>query len=388
MACDRIPLSLAFPILATVVVVDEAEAAAADAAPGFSGTAGCYYDPAPTGGDAGGAPYYDYCSGVQALEDLVPQNAEQIPIDGVLVLQAPFLGPWDQAIPDRATVTVTADGLPFPGALELTPLPGTLIWRPAAAWNPDALHEFTAEIANPGAPAQCAAAALTVEFAITVADQPLGELIAPTLTGEEQLVVNPIISLDTLACCPDVSPMLLIGQCGAGDSVDFDPAQCTPLSAEGSLLVALQGSEAALGATAGQVYYELMVDGASDGLSIVPTYNVALQKPFCATLTARSLVSDVSITGPMACFGGDVADELGVHPIDPPDSFTCSLRQCESNGQTWDLESCTPLDPNHPNEPEDEPGKGCSCAAEPAHGLTALALTGLVGLTLRRRRRR
>jgi MYXO-CTERM domain-containing protein len=385
MACDRIPLSLAFPILATVVVVDEAEAeaAAADAAPGLSATAGCY-DPAPTGGDIGGA-YYDYCGSVQALEDLIPQNADQIPIDGVLVLQAPFRGPWDQTVVDRATVTVTEDAVPFPGTLELTALPGTMIWRPAAPWNPDVLHHFAADIANPGVPAQCADEMLTVEFDITVQPQSLGELIPPTLTGQEELIINPIISLETLACCPDVSPMLISGQCGSGDSVDFDPTQCAPLSAEGTLLVALQGSNAGLGPTAGQVFYELMVDGASYGQALVPQFNVGLQKPFCATLTARSLVSDASVTGPMACFGSDVADDLGVHAIEPPDSFTCSLRQCESNGQTWDLENCTPLDPNHPNEPE--PEKGCSCAADPSDGLAALALAGLVGLTLRRRRR-
>jgi hypothetical protein len=104
-----------------------------------------------------GEPYYDPCDALSGWVDISMVSTGKIPIDGVLVLQAPFRGPWDQAVPDRATVTVTADAVPFPGTLELTPLPGTMIWRPAAPWNPDALHDFAADIANPGAPAQCAA---------------------------------------------------------------------------------------------------------------------------------------------------------------------------------------------------------------------------------------
>lgn len=389
MACERVPsLTFAFPIIAgAVVTIDEAEAAAADAA--FSATAApCYYDPAPTGGagDVGGIGYY--CYGVESLDGLEARNADQIPIDGVLVLQAQFHGTWAQTIADRATVTVTLDDVPVAGALELTPAPGLLVWRPSAAWTEGATYHFNAAISNPGIPLECGMEVLAVDFDMTVGAAPSAELTPSTLTGTETINEVPILGLGSLVCCPGFAPTLYLDQCGGSETVQFDPAQCAPTQAEGTLLVDMTGTESATGATALQLYYELTIDGASYAIGLTPIFSVALQKPFCATVTTHDVASGDSVTGPIKCFGDDAAGALGTHAIAPPESFTCSLRTCEIDGNTWDLDACTPLDPNHPNEPEPDTGKGCDCTADDANAPAALVLAGVLGLLLRRRRSR
>lgn len=394
MALDRIPsLTYAFPIVAIgITAADEADAAAADAA--FTATAGapCYYDPAPTsyGGDIGGI--YDYCYNAVSLDSLTARNADQIPVDGALVLQATFHGAWNQALVDHATVTVTQGDVPFDGALEATAVAGLVLWRPAAAWTGGATYHFHATVDNPMLPAGCGEPTYEVDLDLTIGTDPTAALTPSTLTGNETLQVTPIISLETLACCPDAAPTLYTDMCSGGQTVQFDPALCTPLASDNTLVVDLAGTPSAAGPTALQLYYELEIDGSPYATSLTPAYNVAIQKPFCAVIHTHDVVSGDSVTGPLVCFGSDYADKLGMQTVEPPADFVekCSLRQCDIAGETWDLESCTPLDPDHPKEPEadDDDAKGCSCAADGPGAPTTLALAGLVGLALRRRNRR
>lgn len=379
---DLHPASLTFPIAAlATALVDEGEADARAAAPADS--YGCYYGdvgyPSPTGG-------YDYCANQDILYELVPSNADAIPIDGVLVLQAVTNSTWDPAATvAKVEVNVTLDGEPVPGALEWPGVYQTLVWRPAASLTPGATYDFTASIKNPVLPAGCVEPEIPVAFAFTAADGPAVALTPSTLSGAVTLSEIPRVDLESLACCPGVSPTLNPGMCG-GSFLDFDDAQCTPIVADGSLYADLTGSPAAAGPTAAQVHYGLTIDGSMTvSAEPAPHFTFGFPKPFCASVTATSFIDGTTVVGPMACFGTEFAAKLGEHTIDPPDSFTCSLRQCEPTAEGWDLDACTPLDPDHPNEPADDDTKGCSCsAADAEHAALLLALPVL--LAARRRR--
>lgn len=386
MACDRpTPLALAFPVVAAAALLPDA--AAADSYAGL--TAGPCFDPGDAepgpGGDVGGA--YDYCAGVQALDDLTPLQPAKIPVDGALVLQAAYRGAWDPGIVDRAAVTISGADGEVPGRLDLTLTPGILVWNPDAAWIP-ATYTFSAAITNPTSPGGCAEdSAAEAEFTVTA--EASDALLAPDLSGEEELIVTPIVGLDTLACCPGFAPTLYTPQCGGAASIQFDAEQCTPLFTDGTLVVEATASAAAAAPTSSQVYYELTVDGTAYAYSVTREFLVTLQKPFCATVTAHHYTTGASKTGPMTCFGAAHADKLGTVDVVPPDAFTCSLRQCEVQDNTWDLAACTPLDPDHPNEPaaDDSDKGGCGCTTDASDSAAGLALVGLAGLALRRRRR-
>jgi MYXO-CTERM domain-containing protein len=261
-----------------------------------------------------------------------------------------------------------------------------MIFRPAVEWTAGATYNLAGTLTNADVDPSCAPPSVVIDLNFAVGPDPLAELTPPALSGVERVEQNLIISLESLACCPGVAPKLITDMCSGATNLDFDPAQCTSLEGNGLLVVDMTGTPSAPGAATGpaasQLYYTLSVDGAQNGPTAL-SFSYASDKPFCATLTAHSFATGETLPGPMACFGADSADVLGPHPIEPPDTFTCSLRQCEVSGATWDLDACTPLDPDHPNEPE--PGKGCDCNAAAPPGLATLALAGLI--LLRRRRR-
>lgn len=382
MAFDRPhPLSLAFPIAAVGLAADDADARFSYGGPYCDPTTNGY---APTTGD--------YCDGFASIEDLIPADVLAIPIDGALALE--LIGDWDPGVLDRITAAVTRDGVDVPGALETTIVPGWLVWRPQDPFAPDADHQFTATLSNAGVSTACAPTEIPVAFDFTTVDDPAPPLVALTLTGEASVMYTPIVGLDTLACCPDVAPTLIQDECGGAAVLSFDPQQCTPLSAVASLTVDLEAVHDAPTPPLPHILYDLLIDGAAvqehRKAAQLSLYVAPQDQPFCASVRAHDVVTGTSVDGPTACFGADLADELGPQTLAPPDGFTCSLRRCEIEDDTWDLEACTPLDPDHPNEPApaSEPEKlGCGCAGEdPAGGLGLLALAGLLVATRRRSR--
>ena len=250
MACDRtLPLVLTSPLVVLAALTADEAAAAADVAASYGGycpygDAG--YDPAPqpTGG------IYDYCGGVLHLDNLAPRTLDAIPIDGVLVLQATGGGVWDpNTALDHIALEVTLAAVPVPGTLAATDVPNLLTWRPDDPWMADTTYQVGGTLSNPGVPAQCADESIPFAFDIAVGSEPADALVPSTLTGTEQLVETPLISLESLACCPGVSPTVNNSNCG-GSTINFDPAQCTPIVAVGALQVDMTGTPSATGPSA------------------------------------------------------------------------------------------------------------------------------------------
>ncbi len=399
MAYDKLQaLTLAFPILAVALAPNTADAC-----------------PIP------------YCIDTDFWLDIAPVNAAQIPADGVLVLQGTHEVSAD---PDDGIatieVTVTKDGEPIAGALEATSHDDVLVWRPAAPFEPGATLQMTGKISNPKPDFGDPCAALEIVFAADlVIDAEDGVLLDPVeFTGTVETETLPVLSIESIACCQGSGPYTVDTNCldQAGLS-EYQPL-CTLTISQGYLTVVLTGAPATTGPTAEQVLYTLKVDGAVHSVARTPSFSVYTDAAFCAVIEAMDLASGAVISSAEQCFGQDLGDVLGPHPLEPAD-LGCPLEQCEPvTDSRWDPTKCTPLDPEPSptssdtmtdptpdptsdtttdtetgtTEPTGSTGgppesggsqdggdEGCACDVAPTGDVGLLVLVGLLGLARRRR---
>lgn len=340
--------------------------------------------------------YYDPCDAAEFWSSLAPRNAQQIPSDGVLVLQGAYHGGWDDGALANIDLSVTRDGQPIAGALERDSLPGVLVWRPADAWVPGATYELGGSVNNMNPDgAVCAPGSLPIASDVVIADAPAPALDKPGLSGSPSVVVQPSISLDTLACCEGAAPSAGYGGCyGGGSYVDWDQAECAPIAGVGYLTVEFTGTPPVAGPAAQQIVYTRRVVGTAPLSSLDPSFSFTDDAPFCASLEARDLASGAITTSASLCFGDQVADQLGPQTLAVPDTLSCALQQCEVVGGGWNLDNCSPVDPDGPSSDSATAGggedddKGCGCRSGVGDGPGPGGLLGLVallGLTRRRR---
>lgn len=350
---------------------------------------------------------YGYCYGYPGWTEFALLSGGAIPADGVLVLQGSWRG-LEQPGPETIALTVTADGMPVAGAIEVSQFPGIVIWRPEAAWTPGAMVTITGAATNAKSSPECLEAELPVVGEVTIEAEPGAALAAVDIDAVEMFELVPTISLETLACCAGVTPTLLGGGCYSEPSVDFDPSQCTPIAATGILQLTLTGTPAATGPVEQQVVYVLRVEGV-DEVSFAPMFGRTEQAaPVCAAIDAVDLGTGMAVKGAEECFGAAFVDQVGAQALDPAAALDCQPFTCEVddyNYQQWDLDECTPFGGGDiPTGGNGESGggssggtgsgggtggqdddKGCGCAA--ADGRPGLwGLAGLVWLARRRRR--
>jgi MYXO-CTERM domain-containing protein len=336
--------------------------------------------------------YYDPCESLEFWSTLAPVNAQQIPSDGVLVLQGARHGGWDDAALATIELDLTLAGEPVAGALELSPLRGVLVWRPEVAWVPGATYKLSGSVTNPTSPEGiiCVEDVLPITADVVIAAGPAAPLGKPGLSGTPSVTTEPLISLDTLACCEGVAPVIEPSGC-SGTYIYFDPAQCAPTRGTGHLAVEFTGTPAATGPAAQQIVYTQRIAGFPAVTSLDPSFSFVSDAPFCAALEALDLASGAITTSASLCFGDAVADQLGAQDLAIPDTLTCALQQCEEQDGSWNLEACEPLDPVNPDTGTGGAGedgdKGCGCNShdENPGGLVLLGFAALVGLTRRRR---
>lgn len=339
--------------------------------------------------------YYDPCEMVDFWSMLTPYNAQQIPSDGVLVLQGARHGAWDDTALASVDVEVTLAGQPVAGVLERSPLPGVVVWRPEAAWVPGETYKLVGSVTNTSPDGVvCANPTVPIESDVVIAAEPAAPLGKPGLSGAPSVNLEPTISLETLACCDGAAPMVGAGGCG-GTYVNFDPAMCAPISGTGHLLVEFTGTPAATGPAAQQILYTQRIAGTPPITSQDPSFAFISDVPFCAALEALDLASGAITTSSSLCFGDAVADQLGPQTIVAPETLTCALQQCEPLGDGWDLDKCEPVDPavdpdsgTATGGEDGDKGCGCNSGDDGPGGAAALGVVVLLGLARRRRRMR
>lgn len=352
--------------------------------------------------------YGEPCFNQSGWSAVTPLNADKIPTDGVLLLQTSSVG-----APDPATIelTVTLDGQPIAGAVEGTSAFGVLAWRPSEPWAAGATHHVSASI--PGIEViefnyyDCPEVTIDLDLDIFIDEGPSEALVEPALDVAEQAHIDPIVSLDSLACCVDAQPPTQgLGGCGAGYYTYFDPMQCAPTKGHGYLDLTAMAGPAAGGATAKLVSYQLFADGgAASNPSFVPSFTLVRDAPTCVSVVATNLATGATSKTKEQCFGAAIADQLGAQELDPAEALNCPLETCTVVGDTWDPNACVPFPSGETGSGSggsetgtdaatatagetDGDGKldGCACDARGA-GPPGLGLSVLALLAARRRRR-
>lgn len=353
----------------------------------------------------------DPCTGQDVWTDLAPYNHAKIPSDGVLVLRGNHVGGADVDSLATIELTVTRDGQPIAGALEATSAHGVLVWRPSEPWEPGAAYALTGTVTNmvdDYSYGYCAPDTIPLAADLVIDAAPAEALTAPDMDVTQGVLQTPVIALDGLACCEGAAPSGSYYGCG-GLYVNFDPNECAPTLAVGSLQLELTATPAAPAPTAQEVVYTLVVDGAPQLQQLDDPHFVlyGLGAPVCARVVAEDLATGAKVEGEEQCHGQDVADQLGQQALDPAAELGCEVFTCEVVENAWDPMACAPLDPPAPTtggptegggESEgsgeastgdtagEDDAKSCACASEPRGDAALLALAGVVGLTRRRRR--
>jgi hypothetical protein len=348
--------------------------------------------------------YYDPCDLIEFWSTLAPVNAAQIPSDGVLVLQGAYHGTWDDDALATVELAVTLAGEPVAGAIERSPAPGVLVWRPAAPLTPGAAYELSGSVSNMNpSGVTCADSTVPIAGDLVIAAEPGAPLGQPGLSGTPSVSIEPIVKLTTLACCAGEQPNYYVGSCD-GPSLSFDPAVCAPIRGVGYLTVTLTGTPAAEGPAAQQILYTRRIIGAPAVMSLEPAFEWTAEEPFCAAIEALDLASGVITTSQSLCFGDMLVDELGPQDLAVPETLTCALRQCEVVETGWNLKNCDAVDPAADSSTAgggEDGDKGCGCNSGGAgegvggpgggggagQGAVLLGLLGVLGLGRRRRAR-
>jgi MYXO-CTERM domain-containing protein len=327
MSAARGSLALAFPLIAPVLVPDEAEA----------------------------CPYPYDCDEVPSWSSLMLRNAAKIPSDGVLVLEGLRRGEGDPLA--ELTIEVTKDGQPIAGAFETTASRDALVWRPAEPWEPGASYLVEGTVGNSGVTPYCAIEDDIFGGEVFIDSEPAGELGVPEVTVEMTPPQDLIsISLDTFACCVGADPPAYHPDYCGGYYLDWDPFTCGPTEATGYFTLILQSSPVADGPVAAEVLYSTVVDGevalsSFDPTSLELSLNYATE-PVCVTIEALDLGTMTKTVSDEQCFGQDFADMLGPKMLVP--DLGCPLEQCAVMDGVWDKDQCTPYGPEPEPEPESE----------------------------------
>ena len=359
------------------------------------------------------------CNFTDHWVSFAPINATLVPVDGVLLLQGDnryYSGEWATQV----SLEVTLAGQPVAGALEETSLYQLFAWRPAQPLEPGATYKVTGLVDN-SADGEVCAPDITLDFEFAADVGPTATLTAPAVAASEAIYVSPDYSLETLVCCEGIVPVTLFGGCGEGVSIslDYPEGGCATSSGQASLGVTLDITPQPEIATAGQLAYELIVEGQPVYRSTDTQLGYGSFEEFCTQIKVTNLANGETLTTPMQCHGAALVDQVGPTEIDAALTITCTepLQTCEVDGpnNSWDPDKCMPWPPGEPEAPtsgeptsggsessaegssegssegsagqDDLVDKGCACDGGDAKGSGLLGLLALLGLGLAPRRR-
>jgi len=300
---------------------------------------------------------------------LAVRNDAPLPRDGVLL----FSGSTHSdlcvdALAKFLIVDVRRDGQPIAGVLELADGSGhNFVWRPAEPWMPGSGYHVHVEIDNeaigPPAdeePVNCPGDCLDEPLLVLDADftvspefsPPLPPLPAPQLSLH---VSGPEPTMTNITCCTGVVPVL--DCCGPCD-VSWDGPGCVELFEFRRMQVALPPQPVAP-ELAGQLLYELRADDQPIGRQISSDAlfpDTLRNTPACLQLVAIHLGNGETRASETICPLDQLAQQLGVHPVDVPAELACADPvRCGQPNDTWDLDACVPYDPQFLPPPPSAP---------------------------------
>ncbi|MBK7824985.1 hypothetical protein [Nannocystis sp.] len=334
----------------------------------------------------------DPCAGTTAFVGLqrvgagVDVNVD-VPIDGVLVLQAQWFGEVTAAqLVDALTLLVSADGELVDGSVEAIDRPGMtdiLLWRPAELLRSETTYTVNASYLNgDDVPGECAAKQVDIPLEFTTTAGKAEPLAAPKVWSDSSYGDSPLMALDSMVCCDGAYPVAQ-ELCDIPQGLAWTKGKCVPTMSRAWLSASMGVASILDNPTAAQWARTLYQDGDEVETSLKQSFTRSLTEPACFTIIQFSLATGESITSEERCVGEDLILPLGDLPLDPTPMLAELCEDtpyiCEANDDGWVPERCRPW-PLPATQPEPA-STGCS-VGEPGAGLGLLALL----LVVRRRR--
>lgn len=310
----------------------------------------------------------DPCYESNRITDFTLANAQVKP-DGVLVFHSFQVDnglSLEDALAYVDVQVLDADGIAIEGALEVL-YDRVVLWRPASPLAPDTAHVVLATVDND---------ALGIEHdpewindegwcgpnieLQQVVESTSGSFspLQVTVSESEEVNHSVIQGLDTLVCCDGAMPREEYW-CGDIPDIFWEEGFCTSDTQRGRLTATFEvappsSDEGELGNLA------VMLHTGSEFRSGLPgnlSISRSAEEPFCSVVELVNVATGQSVLSEEFCVGEDVADQLGMLPLDASDQLAeaCAGEPyvCEVNGDGWDPERCGPW-----TEPDGGDGDG------------------------------
>lgn len=284
-----------------------------------------------------------------------------------------------------AELTVTDEGgLLAEGSLEYQPEVEAIVWRPTLPLSPNGTYDVEIRVDN-----EALALALDDEWiaeeswcgediigsgVIHVSASMLPELSIPDPDVESSHHVDPLESLTTLVCCDGAYPEQDSLTCDIDEPINvwWDTGTCAATQGYGTVRAVESYADDIFPAHVANdlVLTLVQTDGYRIGRATPGQLSASIEhdEPFCASLDVVSLTTGERWTGPEHCHGGDLADQLDRHELDPSEGLAACETQayvCEVAGDAWDPANCEPWgDPPGEDDTGGSNGSGGDDATE------------------------
>jgi len=292
----------------------------------------------------------------ECLADLELMTDSPLLLDGALVWLPVFTNPEAAAfdgltVESVTTVVVTpmGGGPEVQGTVTGNTSVRAILWRPTDALPADTAFEV--EITFDNSDLFCSGdfePTLTRKFTVSTGSETAPPLAAPELTGETSVELVGRSDVDTLVCCDDAFPTLvMLDNCGI--AFGWSEGTCASLVGTGWLDAVLTLDADTVAAADHQVGYVFESNAGNYAFLAESTQiQIRTSQPICGKVRATRLATGEETLGPEVCFGKDVQSMLGEQVIDPLPTLAACAGQpytCEPISDvddTWDPNACTP----------------------------------------------
>ena len=315
-----------------------------------------------------------------------------VPIDGVLILQAQWFGELTaELLLGALTLEVRADGELVEGTVEAIDRPGmtdTLLWRPAELLRPETTYTVDATYLNADdVPSVCAAKQVEIPLEFKTTAGKAVPMTPPQIWSDSSYSDSPVMALDSLICCDGAFPVAQ-ELCDIPQGLAWSEGKCVPTRSRARLGATMGVAEILDLPTAAQWARTLYENGEEVDTTLGQSFSRSLLEPACFTIVQYSLSTGESFMSEERCIGDDLSMPLGDLLLDPTPMLAELCEDtpyiCEANDDGWVPDRCRPW-PLPAREPEPEPASASGCRVdEPGPGLALLAL--MLVSSLRRRR--
>ncbi len=300
----------------------------------------------------------DPCYESNRITDFTLTN-EQVKPDGVLVFRARHLAnglSLEDALAYVDVEVLGPDDVAVQGTLEAI-ASSAVLWRPTAPLAPNAAHTVLVTVDNDALGLEhdpewvndkdWCGPNIILEQTIASTSGAFAPLQV-TVSESQEVDSTELRGLDTLVCCDGAIPREEY-LCGDIPDLYWTEGFCTSNAQRGRLAATFDVEPPASFGDDQLDNLMLRLHTGTDVGTGFPgdlTITRSAEEPFCSVVELINVATGDTVSSQEICVGDDVADQLGLLPLDPSAALgqECSGAPyvCEVNGEEWDPERCSP----------------------------------------------